>query len=603
MIFQTMKKGWHILSTRERVSSFYVLIIVVVSAFLSALMVASIVPFLSVLGDPSQIEKSDFLNRAYMFFEFTSVYGFLTALGGISIAVICIATVAQVLRSYAVSRFGMMRAHSLSFRLLSAYLRQPYEFFLNRHSGEMGTRILSESQHVVGQFYLPVANVVASLFSTVAIVGLLLWVDFFVTIVCFFVLGCLYGGAFLFSKRLLAILGDRRVIANMERYRVANEAIGGVKDIKLLGREASYLGRFMSPSLNMARIQVIASVIAESPSYILQGIVFAGMIVLGLFLLNPAGIESGAALGEILPLLGIFAFAGQRLIPELQRVYNGLAQMQYGGAAIDAIYEDIFLSTSGRTLPDEVPQALPLCKELTLSGVTYRYPNADRAGLRDVSVTIGAGEKVGVVGSTGAGKSTLADLLLGLIRQESGSVRVDDIELTSENIRNWQQAVGYVPQDIFLVDATIKENIALGLAEAEIDLEQVKAACRVAQLDRFIECDLTSKYDTLVGERGVRLSGGQKQRIGIARALYHGANFLVFDEATSALDNLTEQEVMSAVNALSDDKTILMIAHRLSTLEACDRIIVLEDGAIAGVGRWDELIESNHAFQSIAKRR
>lgn len=602
MIFETLLKGWRILSIRERVSSVYVLVAVILSALLSALMVASIVPFLSVLGNPAQIEENAFLKQVYDMYGFTSVYEFLAALGGASVIVICVATLAQVLRSYVVSRFAMMRMHSLSFRLLSTYLRQPYEFFLNHHSGEMGTQILSESQQVVGQFYLPVTNVVASLFSIVAIVSLLLWVDFFVTMICFVVLGCLYGGAFLFSKRLLTILGDRRLRANAERYRIATEALGGIKDIKLLGREASYLGRFTAPSYNMAWTQVLATVIGEAPSYILQGMVFAGMIVLGLVLLNPAGIENGAALGEILPLLGVFAFAGQRLIPELQRVYNGLAQMQYGSAAVDAVYRDVFLNGNTQELPTQMPQALPLRKELALAGVTYRYPNADRPGLKDISIAIRAGEKVGIVGSTGAGKSTLADLLLGLIVQESGSVYVDGVEVTPGNIRNWQQAVGYVPQDIFLIDATIKENIALGLAEDEIDLGQVKTASRIAQLDRFIEEELVLKYDTIVGERGVRLSGGQKQRIGIARALYHGADFLVFDEATSALDNLTEQEVMSAVNALADDKTILMIAHRLSTLESCDRIVVLEDGAVSGVGTWDELMAGNPVFQGIARR-
>jgi ABC-type multidrug transport system fused ATPase/permease subunit len=428
-------------------------------------------------------------------------------------------------------------------------------------------------------------------------------VDWAVTLACFAVLGTIYGGIFLFSKRILNRLGDVRLKANKGRYRIATEALGGVKDIKLIGREGSYLERFETPSRQMAWSQVVAQVVGEAPSFVLQGLAFGGMVVLALVLLDPAGIDTGQALGGVLPLLGVFAFAGQRLIPELQRVYHGLTQLQYGKAAVEALHNDLVSLETGYSLPAMPPITMGLGRSITLDAVYYSYPNADHPGLKDISFSIKAGEKIGVVGSTGAGKTTLADLLLGLITPTNGEIRVDDQRLGPENIRAWQQTVGYVPQDIFLLDATITENIALGVPIDEIDTARVEETARIARLDDFISRELSDGYDTIVGERGVRLSGGQRQRIGIARALYHNADFFVFDEATSALDNLTEREVMSAINALPGDKTILMVAHRLSTVKVCDRIVVLDTGQIVGIGSWAELMETNPAFQKIAMER
>ena len=598
--FLAWKKGWALLDPSEKRQGIVVLMIMILAALFSAGMVGSIMPFLAVLGDPSKIQDVGILNRAYESGGFTSTYSFLIALGGVSLGVIVVASLVQILRSYAVSRFAMMRVHSLSYKFLSLYLRQPYEFFLNHHTGEMGTHILSESQNVVNQFFRPAANVIASIFSIIAIIVLLLWVNVAVTFACFAVLGIIYGGTFLFSRRILARLGEVRLKTNKSRYRIATEVLGGIKDVKLLGREKSYLDRFETPSREMAWTQVIAVVTGEVPSFVLQGLAFGGMIVLALVLLDPTGIDSGQSLGGILPLIGVFAFAGQRLIPELQRMYQGLTQLQYGKAGVEAMFTEIQTYHTDALLPESSPPALGLQNAVELRDVSYTYPNSEQPGLKNLNFTIKAGEKIGIVGSTGAGKTTLADMLLGLIQPGTGAIYVDGVALDLDNIRAWQQTVGYVPQDIFLVDASIKENVVLGVPIENIDFERVKKACEIAKLHSFITEELPEKYDTLVGERGVRLSGGQRQRIGIARALYHNADFFVFDEATSALDNLTEREVMSAINALPRDTTIMMIAHRLSTVKGCDRIVVLDQGEVVGFGTWAELMNDNAVFQKIA---
>jgi ABC-type multidrug transport system fused ATPase/permease subunit len=268
-------------------------------------------------------------------------------------------------------------------------------------------------------------------------------------------------------------------------------------------------------------------------------------------------------------------------------------------ASVEGLFADIHKARSTPKHRRTAAKPVGLRSELRLEGITYRYPNAPRDSLTETSLTIRAGERIGIVGGTGAGKTTMADLILGLLWPTGGRILADEVPIDEENLRGWQKNVGYVPQEIFLIDATISENIAFGQRPEQIDQERVEEAARIAQLDTFVRQELPSGYDTKVGERGVRLSGGQRQRVGIARALYHKADLIVFDEATSALDNLTEREVMAAIEAVPGDKTILMIAHRLSTVKACDRIILLEQGQIVGVGSWDELNERNATFRKL----
>ena len=599
--FSTWGKAWALLDARERRNAWIVLGVIIIGALASAVMVGSVMPFLAVLADPSRIETTPVLAWAYEALGFTSVYGFLVGLGVASFVVIVLSSLIQIAKTWAVARFAMMRIHSISYRLLASYLAQPYAFFLNRHSGEMGPRVLTESEQVVLRFLRHAAEFVASSFTTLAIVGLLLWVEPVVAVVSFAVLGGSYVLFFRLKRRSLKGLGQMRVDANRQRFRLANEALTGIKDIKLLGRERAYLDRYKVPSVRMAQAQARIVVLSQVPQFALQAVALGGVLLLCVLLIDPEGVASGTALGGLLPVLGVFAFAGQRLMPELSKLYQSLAEMQAGSAAVDTVHEDLVTRKSAGQIPKTAPAALGLKTALHLDDISFSYPNAEQAGLRGVTLSIKAGEKIGIVGSTGAGKTTLADVILGLLEPTQGRLVVDQTEITSDNIGAWMQSVGYVPQDIFLTDAPVAENIALGVAPEAIDQELVREAARIARIDQFIMEDLPEGYQTHIGERGVRLSGGQRQRIGIARALYHDADLIVFDEATSALDNLTEQEVMDAIDALPGDKTVLMIAHRLSTVKRCDRIIVLDRGVVVGCDTWNALIEENSAFRRIAQ--
>lgn len=603
--FDVLNKAWLMLDRKERRRAWRVLILMIMAALSSAAMVGSIMPFLSVLTDPKKIQNVPLFRKIYDMGGFASDYEFLVVLGLGSLLVIVTSTVLQLWRVWKVNDFIIMQIYTLSRRLLSNYLSQPYEYFLSRHSGDMSTRILSETTEVVEKFFRPFAEIVAATFSVVLITGLLFWVNYQVTLIILIVLGTFLGGMFVFTRKTLSALGTARAKANKLRFRVVGEALTGVKDVKLLGVERNFISRFSKPTRIIARSTVTANLVGQLPGYILQALTFGGLIALSLFFLHPNELSAGAALSGLLPLIGVFAFAGQRLLPEFNRIYFSISSLRYGAEAVSILYSELVefqgnpLSFSDRTEID----ALGLHKSLCLCNVRYQYPNSNSPSLIIDNLTINAGEKIGVIGATGSGKTTFADLILGLLVPTSGYLKADGITVSTENLPAWQKTVGYVPQDIFLTDASVAKNIAFGTDLVDIDIASVKTAARIACIHDFIIENLPQSYDTKLGDRGVLLSGGQRQRIGIARALYYEADLVVFDEATSALDNSTESEVISAIDSLPGDKTIVMIAHRLTTVRNCDKIIFLEAGLVNAFDTWENLFAENEAFRLFVSQK
>jgi len=306
-------------------------------------------------------------------------------------------------------------------------------------------------------------------------------------------------------------------------------------------------------------------------------------------------------MADIVPTIGLIAFAGMRLIPELSRLFQGLTGLTFGGAAVQAVHDGMTTLSDPGDMPRIRAKPLGLARDIVFDAVSYHYAEGGKLGLSDVSLRVKAGERIGVVGSTGAGKSTLANILLGLITPTEGNLVVDGQIIDDNNVRAWQRSLGYVPQEIFLIDASVRENIAMGVPPGKIDDARVIKAAQTASIHDFVMTDLDQGYSTEVGERGVRLSGGQRQRVGIARALYEDATFILLDEATSALDSVTETEVMLAIDALPGDKTIVMIAHRLSTLRGCDRILVMDQGRIAAFAPWATLEAESALFRRLAQ--
>ncbi len=581
------------LEPRERKSGLLVLGLITLKGIGDTVGVATIMPFLSLLGNPELVETNPIANFFYTYIGFQTADSFIMMVG---IAFVCLLIAVSILRSvtaYALNRWIFMREYSLSRRLLSVYLRQPYEFFLNRHTGQLSTYILNESSHVVSNAYRPAVEIINSLMTFVMIGSFLLWAQPVTTIISVLAFGGCYFLLYSSLKAVIARMGSEALHANQARFRIAGEALNGIKQIKLLGREQSYISGFATAAARQAKLRAINATLRQVPKFGLEALAFGGIIILTLVLVARNGGVGSGTIAEIIPVLGLYAFAGYRILPTMQVMYSSFSALRFGEASINAVFDDLNLTTELAKLPKARVSPLVLTKSVNFKGINYQYPGSDEGGLKDLTFEIGRGQTVGVVGTTGAGKTTLVDVFLGLLPTTSGRIVIDGEDLTPERIRKWQASVGYVPQEVFLVDASIKENIALGIPKDEIDDAAVRKAATSAQLLEFIETQMPEGFDTHVGERGVRISGGQRQRVGIARALYHNPEILVFDEATSALDNATERELMKEINALSGDKTIIMIAHRISTLKDCDYVLVLEKGRLAKKVTYDELLADN----------
>ena len=593
------KKLAALLSRRERLQLAALFAGVLVMAFLEILSIGSVLPFLAVAANPAVVASNPWLAWGYALAGFDTVGGFLVALGFLAFALLVLSNLALMGTIWAISRFTFGRAHSLGLRLLTHYAGQPYAFFINRNSATLGTNILNEVEQVTQGVIMAMLNLLSRAFVVLAVVALLLAYDPVLALLVTGMLGGAYGLIYLAVRHRLGRLGDERVHANAARYKAVAELFGAIKDIKLLGREQPLLEAFAGPSLTFNRNRAAATVIGQLPRYLLEAIAFGGVILIAVYML-----ARGGALPELIPVLGLYAFAGYRLMPALQLIFLAATSLRFSAAALDNLHRDLAGWRQRRAFPPSPagprPPALALHHRLELDRVTFTYPGATAPAIADVTLTIAANTTVGFMGATGAGKTTLVDVILGLLRHNGGALRVDGVPLVDGNLRQWQSGIGYVPQHIYLSDDTIARNIALGIPAAEIDRAAVQRAAAIARIDRFIEGDLPAGYATVVGERGVRLSGGQRQRIGIARALYHDPEILILDEATSALDNLTEQAVMEAVHGLGRRKTIILIAHRLTTVRTCDRIFLLERGRLTAQGTYDELVASNAQFREMA---
>jgi len=560
---------------------------------------ASILPFLVVVSNRDVIYDNSSLNFFYNFLNFSNADNFLIFLGTCTTIFILVGQFFKSVTIYALTRFSRMREYSIGKRLLAAYLHQPYEWFLNQNSADLGKNILSEVERVTAGVLVPALRILA--FGTIAtmMVLLLLFTEPMAAVGGVVIVGGGYVGFFMISRHYLSRIGAERVRANTGRFQTAQEALSGVKDVKLMGLEESYLARFRKPSLLFAHYQAMAEIIREVPRFMLEAIVFGAMMALLLALL----LTADGSLDKALPVIGMFAFAGAKLFPAAQHVYRAMGHMRYGRPALDNLLADF--DTRGTPAPpaatgDSGDSGVRLRRRLEFDDVGYAYPEGTRPALNGLSLLIDAKTTVGLVGPSGAGKTTAVDALLGLLAPQAGEIRVDGTVLDAANIRAWQRRLGYVPQQIFLTDDSIAANIALGCNAEEIDMAAVERAARIAELHDFVVQDLPEGYWTHAGERGVRLSGGQRQRIGIARALYHDPDVLILDEATSALDNLTERAVMAAVHNLGHAKTIVIIAHRLSTVRNCDKIFMLEHGRCTAAGDYDSLFEQHERFRELA---
>jgi len=561
-------------------------------AILETLGIASILPFMSVLTNPDILETNSFLNNLFKASSFIGVKDsqqFLLILGLSVFIILVVSIIFKAITIYFQIRFALMREYSIGKRLIEGYLHQPYSWFLNQNSSDLGKNILSEVSTVVGKGIKPLLELIAKSIITIAIITLLIVANPKLAILVAFCFGGAYAIVFYFIRNYLDKIGKERLKNNQIRFITISEAFNAAKEVKVGGLEEFYIKKFIKSAKKLALTQASATLVSQVPRFVLEAISFGGILLVILYMISKSG-----SFNASLPILSLYVFAGYRLLPAMQQIYVTFTLLTFAGPSIDKLYYDIKNIKYFENSQEQ--KKILLNKKISLKNIHYNYPNSSRKALDDVSITIPIGSIIGLVGTTGSGKTTTADIILGLLEAQKGTLEIDESIINKNNLRSWQNTIGYVPQNIYLSDDTIAANIAFGVETQDINFLKLEKVSKIANLHNFIVDELPKKYQTIIGDRGVRLSGGQRQRIGIARALYHDPQVLILDEATSSLDNQTESVIMNSVNNLSD-KTIIIIAHRLSTVKKCNKIFLFKKGKIKNQGTFDELIKIDENFR------
>lgn len=562
----TLRKVWDLFTQNEKRKALIMLVLAILMAITEMLGVLSIMPFLSVLSRPDVIHEQSLLKAIYRYLNLDNERDFIIILGLFSITIVLLSSIFKTIAQHVLNRFVQLQRYTISNRLLSNYLNQPYEFFLNRNSAELCKNVLAEVDQIVANLINPLSQLIAQGIIVLAMGLVILVYDPFTALIILFIIAGLYGGIYSLVRQRLRRIGKEIVITNRDRYQSCNEAFGGIRDIKISHAQEVYLERYDLAARTHARHTATSETLSQAPLYIVEAVGYTGLILLALSLLFRRN-----DIAEVLPALGMYSFAAYRLLPASQIIYRGFARLRFASAALDNIHHDLFLFSTDQPVNDHrlVPQ-----QKIYLKNINFAYPSEpNKIIFNDYSVSITANITTGILGKSGAGKSTLMDLLLGLLKPQSGHLQIDDTVINSSNNHAWHTAIGYVPQHIYLSDTSVAANIALGVPKEKIDIEALHKAAKIAQIHDFIVHELPQAYETFLGEKGIRLSGGQRQRIGIARALYRDPPVLFMDEATSALDIETERAVNEAILNLSGKKTIVVIAHKEESLRNCQEII------------------------------
>lgn len=567
-MLEALKKLWQILTPFEKKKAVLVLVLVVIMAVIEAAGILSIMPFLAVLSRPTVIEDHQILNYLYETFLFDHYNNFIIVLGLCSIFIIVFSSIFKIITNHALNRFAHLQRHYFSARLLEIYLYQPYFFFLQRNTAELNKNILSEVDQLLGDVMQPLMQMIAQGVVIMGITLVLIIYDPLIAIFTLIAIGIFYFLIYQAVRSKLYKIGYERHFANEERFRACQEVLSGIKDIKITNSTQQYMTRFQISSRSLSRHIAASDTLSQIPLFLVEAVGYTGLIVLAIFLIFKSN-----DIAHVLPILGLYGFAAYRILPAAQIIYRAIARLRFADAVLKNIYQDFSLIKENKIKPNANQKIIQLNREIRLEQVSFAYPSApEKEVLHNFSLTIPVNTSVGIVGKSGSGKSTVMDILLGLLPVNYGKLVIDDIEIAPNNVIGWQNLIGYVPQHIYLVDASIAENIAFGVRKDQIDMSAVYRAAQAAQASTFIQ-ELDQGYDTNIGERGILLSGGQRQRIGIARALYRDPPVLFMDEATSALDVETEQTVNEAIQNLSSKKTMVIIAHRESSVEHCNVIV------------------------------
>ena len=597
-----LKKLFSLFDRVEKPKVFLLIGMIFLGACLEIVGIGLVLPFISLISDPSIIDKFTAFSLLKTLTGNLPFNSMLILLGLILLMFYLAKNLYMANLFLIQNRFIYKKMHALSLSLFSSYLNAPYVFHLKRNSSELQRNINISVLQVFNHLFIYTLYLISDTLVLLAILSLLIFIDPLATMIGGFVV--IFTAAIFFKviRNKVHTLGelDHHNVGQMIKW--VNQGLASIKETKILGNEGFFLNAYNRHCGEYVRSRRFIATVQEMPRLFLETLAVVGMLtIILLFLVQGRDIQS------VIPLIALFAVAAFRMIPSTNRIIRSMTVIRQYTPALDVVLKDLEIGESGlrehstspgRPAETEQGKGLSFKNEIVLDGINYRYPETQEDVLHGISLKIRRGQSVAFVGPSGAGKTTVVDIILGLLMLEEGEVRVDGKHIR-ENMRGWQRLFGYIPQSIYLIDDTIRRNVAFGVEDCLLDDEAVWKALRSAQLDEFIK-NLPEGLDTHVGESGVRLSGGQRQRIGIARALYHEPEILVLDEATSSLDNETEQAVSDAIRLLSGEKTIIIIAHRLSTVENCDQLFFFKEGSLEGTGDFSHLINTSSDFRAMA---
>jgi ATP-binding cassette, subfamily B, bacterial PglK len=573
----SLKKLWPYLPRYRQKQFWLLLILMSISSISEVISIGAVLPFLGILTAPEQIYHNQFIQPLIQFLELTSPNQLIFPITILFIVLALLAGAIRLILLYAITRFSFMVGADISIDIFRRTLYQEYLTHVSRNSSEVINGVIVKTGAVVGGVVTPTMNFISSIILLIGIMGALFAINIIVALSVFISFGFLYWVITIYTKKQLK--ENSQIIADQSSQRIKSlqEGLGGIRDVLIDGCQKFYCRLYKSSDLPIRRAAASNAFIIQSPRYVMEAIGVSFIAAIAYMLTYQEG-----GVTAVIPVLGAIALGAQRLLPILQQAYGAYSSIK----GVQASFKDVL-----ELLNQQVPEytsitenyAAPISfeREIKLTGLSFRYLENTHWVLENLNLSIAKGECIGFIGETGSGKSTLLDIIAGLVPPTSGSIMIDNQQLDSQNSKAWRAMhIAYVSQNVYLSDATIEENIAFGIAKDQIDHKQVERVAKQAHISGLIK-GWKDGYQTLVGERGLCLSGGQRQRIGIARALYKRAKVLILDEATSALDDETESKVMSVINDLSGDLTILIIAHRLTTLKKCDRVVKLSKGNIS----------------------